>query len=488
MRPCLLALAIALATSATACVATSSPRIRACAVSGASASSEGVLRILPSGVPGVEIDSAYWLTAAGMQDIGTWEQLNYYSRLRTTRRVRRDEIAVVYESETQRPVFDLEVRSSVEGSEVSRSSAAARAVLERGDTTTAVRVIHRDGDLTMGRWSSIGYCPRTVRLVPRADVPFLLMPRLTSDSVRAVAASSAAAQRSPLVVLRDTVLAAARDGGTALVGAAINTADTALTDMIIGLVTVRISDAPRGAATTAEAATEDTLEYHVGPVAPRARVGFVLETQLRLDAIVERTTYPASRITDRPLPLGASRRVSDARRLVAEEASTHREVQRRAFEPFSTDSDSYTVLRGREIRPGVFQHSLVVVAHWTNGLATPLFLGSCSATTRVPAYSVVVTAGAQSSRRSAYSADSMCAKQPPIEVAPGVTRVDTLHLSASARHDPSGLAGLQEPRLYGIFELRVDVSYCPDGSTCRVEMPMLTRSSRFRIYPYRSER
>src|SRR5690242_10061951 len=93
----------------TGCVATSTPRIRACAAGGGSPASEGTLRILPSTVPGVEIDSAYWRTGAGTEDIGAWEQLGYRSRLRAHRTVRRNELAIIYEPGDSATSLDADV-------------------------------------------------------------------------------------------------------------------------------------------------------------------------------------------------------------------------------------------------------------------------------------------------------------------------------------------------------------------------------------------
>jgi hypothetical protein len=293
-----------------ACVATSAPRIRACGAS------SGALRILPSTVPGAEIDSAYWNTHAGTQDIGVWEQLVYHSRLRVSRGVRRSEFAILYEPGESWATVDADVFSVPIPREMSGLEEVRHADLHVVDTTTTTRVVQSSGGFRVGKSSSIRYCPRTVQLVARGDVPFLLMPRLASASVRSTAAQSAEAHRSPLVVVKDTLLRVGGDvlDANALAWAAINVGDTTLTDMVVALVVVGPASVLDPSTHGAARAVEDTIEYHVGPVAARGRVGFV-GAELRYgEAIVERISYPAARVTGRVIPpKGEMGRVSQAR-------------------------------------------------------------------------------------------------------------------------------------------------------------------------------
>lgn len=296
----------------TACVATSAPRIRACADSGSPAS-EGMLRILPSTVPGVEIDSAYWSTSAGTQDIGTWEHLVYYSRLRASRAARRRELAILYEPHTRSAILDAEVASSWQGPGLISSEDTLLTNLQAGDTTTTAHVIDLSGGFRVGKWSAVRYCPSEVQLVARNEVPFLLMPRLLSDSVRSAAERSDAARRSPLVVVKDTVVPAGWGGRPERVWAAVNIADTTLTDMIVALVVVGPGSNSAEAVRSGRV-VEDTIEYHVGPVSARGRVGFVGGGLGYREVVVERISYPASAVTGRGIPrVGKVGRVSETR-------------------------------------------------------------------------------------------------------------------------------------------------------------------------------
>jgi len=296
-----------------ACVATSAPRVRACTGDG-SAASTGVLRILPSKVPGVEIDSAYWGTNAGAQDLGAWEHLVYYSRLRTLRAVRRSELAIVYEPGSSAMILDADVSSVRNQRDGFGGDERVNAELHARETMTTARVVDIGTTFRVGKWSAIRYCPSAVQLIARSEVPFLLMPRLASDSVRLDAAQNAASRRSPLVVVKDTVVRAGWDGRSRIALAAVNVGDTTLTDMIIALVVVGPALIGDTSMHGAVPAVEDTIEYHIGPVAARGRVGFVGGELRYRENIVERISYSASAVTGRAIaPVGRVRRVSQTR-------------------------------------------------------------------------------------------------------------------------------------------------------------------------------
>jgi hypothetical protein len=147
----------------TACVATSRPRIRACAAAGGSAASEGVLRILSSTVPGVEIDSAYWRTGAGTEDIGAWEQLGYHSRLRAHRTVRRNELAIIYEPGDSAMTLDADVSAVPGRLEMLNHPDSAHVDLHAGDTTTTAWFVRLGGGFRVGKWSAARYCSESGR-------------------------------------------------------------------------------------------------------------------------------------------------------------------------------------------------------------------------------------------------------------------------------------------------------------------------------------
>jgi hypothetical protein len=471
--------ALGLLALGTACVATSTPRIRACAASGGSPASEGTLRILPSTVPGVEIDSAYWRTGAGTEDMGAWEQLSYYSRLRASRTVRRNELAIIYEPHDSAMIVDADIASPLLGRDVVAAMDRAHADLHAQDTTTTDRHIRLGGGFRVGKWSAASYCPRAVQLVERNEVPFLLMPRLTSDSVRSAAARIAAARRSPLVVVKDTLLAAGAFGTSVLALAAINVADTTLADMIVALVVVRPVQSRDSSAHGVGQAVEDTIEFHVGPVAARGRMGFVGGELRYPEGIAERLAYPAASVTGRTIPrLGEMGRVSDARAVARERAADNEREQERAADVLRTDSLRYFARLVREVSPGTYEHELTLVVRWRNPMTIPLYLPRC-VMGGAPAYAIVRNTTHE--ERSAFTPESACPDGiPALRIGPDSARVDTLHLRMvhAARPDWEQTEG---PMAEGMFRLAIEVMTCDDGTTaCRP--PRLDRLSRSRPF------
>src|SRR5262249_10944750 len=144
--------------------------------------------------------------------------------------------------------------------------------------------------------------------------------------------------------------------------AAVNVADTALADMIVALVVVRPIQSRDSSAHGVGQAVEDTIEFHVGPVAARGRVGFVGGELRYQEGIAERVTYPAVSVTGRTIPgLGEMGRVSDARAVARERASDRAFDQVRAADALWTDSLRYVAQRGREVTPGVYEYLLTLV-------------------------------------------------------------------------------------------------------------------------------
>jgi hypothetical protein len=444
----------------TACVATSAPRVRACLAPGmSSAPSSGMLRILPSQVPGVAIDSAYWQTGAGTQDIGTWEVLAYSARLRTSRRVRLAELAILYDEQEARPLPDVSVERD----------------MEPGDTRTSVRSLRFRSTLRVGQWSGARSCPRTVRLVPRDRLAFKMMPGLASDSVRESARRALRPGGSPLVVVKEALIGDWDPQRTAIVGAAVNTADTALTDMIIALVVVRGSH-PRAASPAQPGdLIEDTLEYRVGRVEPHAWVGFA-GGSIAANEIVERVSYPAGRIAGRPIPtLGTVARVS--------ELTWHRRIAeyRDPNAPFTVDTAWYVAgpADGRQV--GVPRGELTVVTRWRNMMGTPLYLATCAGMPSSPSSTVVVGIGTTSGHASVLPSEHCAPGGLSMRVEPGVTRIDTLRVSIAG----DAAAGQMAVGAMGRFAVKFDVRICPDDPECRIGAPMLSGSAPFRVHTTR---
>ena len=435
---------------------------------------EGALAILPSDVGGVRIDSAFWSAHAGTQDIGTYEALAYHARLRAARRVDRSELAIIYDERGMHPLVDLDIASWGDG----KALEGERSPLTPGDTTTVARSVVRNGSFQTGRWSAFGYCPRTVRLLARDQLAFALMPRLAPDSIRFAASGETSRSGSPLVVVGDTMISGSQYGADAssYVGAAINTADTALADMLVALVVLQRVDASGGSASQAGTAIEDTLAYHVGPVPAHGRVGLAGDAPRYREAIVERISYPATRAVGRPVaPRGGMMRVGDARRERAEEVESTR---RRESQPFSTDADWYTARRERQVRPGVFTYAITIVTRWTNTTASDLYLMGCRSGSSSPWFSLSRTSGGSDSP---YTPDPPCVRgAPAIRVEPGAIRVDTLRIQGLASRAFS-MDRAEVPMPEGAFEVIFDVRGCPDDPACALPFRSLTHSPMIRV-------
>ena len=103
-------------------------------------------------------------------------------------------------------------------------------------------------------------------------------------------------------------------GSTMVAGAALNTSDTNVSGVLVGLVTTKDA-APHATPGDDSALPADTLEYLLGDVAPHQVVGFAGGTVEYGERIVQRVTYSSRDLRDRK-PAGeiAMHRASEAGR------------------------------------------------------------------------------------------------------------------------------------------------------------------------------
>jgi hypothetical protein len=280
----------------TACVATRTPVVRACiGVDGNStAPSGGKLRILPSLVPGVQIDSARWSVGATTVDMGAVENLGYTASLRANRIVARHELALVYEAPNAPVTIDADLFVDDTGTVIRPSLDSV--FLDPNVPVLVHRSVSVSIGTTTGRTSGLRYCPSTVRIVPRERLAQILEPRLADSAFRAARLAEHAA-RSPgeLKVVFDTIVASGLGVGLE-VGAAVNSTDTTLHDVVIAAIATRHLEP--GTQAGPRNPIIDTLEYGVASIGPHRLVVFAGEPP---DAVppLAWVAYPQSSVKGR---------------------------------------------------------------------------------------------------------------------------------------------------------------------------------------------
>jgi hypothetical protein len=289
--------AIALLLVATACVVTPNPVVKACiGVNGyTSAPSTGKLRILPSRVPGVEIDSAYWSVRAGTFDAGAGEDLSYHVTLRSNRIVARHELALVYEAPNAPVTVDADFYAPNPASTEIKPIVDS-AFLAPGVPLEVHRIVTLSAGMFTGWTSVLRYCPATVRVVPRARIAEILEPRLADSAFRARRlAAYVSRSPGPLKIVFDTIV----DSGLGVgikVGAAVNTADTTLHDVVIAAIVTRQLEV--GTAASPQNPNIDTLEYGVVTIGAHKLVVFS-GNPVNAAPLLAWTTYPQSSVKGR---------------------------------------------------------------------------------------------------------------------------------------------------------------------------------------------
>jgi hypothetical protein len=129
-----------------------------------SAPRQGLLRILPSRVPGVAISRASWVVRNEPGDHGLEENLYVVTTLRGTRRLSRDDVALVFDAPGPRAIVDTML---TEFDPADSTLTVGEPFLEPG---RQVKVLTSEGlrsDAGLDSASALSYCPRTVRIVRR---------------------------------------------------------------------------------------------------------------------------------------------------------------------------------------------------------------------------------------------------------------------------------------------------------------------------------
>jgi hypothetical protein len=111
------------------------------------------------------------------------------------------------------------------------------------------------------------------------------------------------------------------------------------------------------------------------------------------------------------------------------------------------------------------RYSVDVVVRTVNVGRSPLYISSCSASPASPVFGVVQVSGnGEGGAHSAFSPVWACPGFPPIQLAPGEIRLDTLRLMAP--NGVNGITGQVMGSLEGTKKIGWDVRTCPDRPDC----------------------
>jgi hypothetical protein len=161
-------------------------------------------------------------------------------------------------------------------------------------------------------------------------------------------------------------------------------------------------------------------------------------------------------------------------------ASTKPEDQVRA--PFTTDATSYTAKRVSGNDPDVLTYSFIAITRYTNATTTPVRLPTCSTRGPGPLYGFTNVDEPLPSGWIVYGPGVfVClAGQQWIDVAPGATRVDTLHLEGTALVNAA--TGSVSPWIVeGQFRMFIQAMSCPSPDTCAPAADEQRRSTPFTV-------
>lgn len=304
----------------TACYKTEKPVVQACRPPGwfKSAPSEGSFTILPSRVPGVQITNASWRTRGGSDEFVNTENLWLSTTVHAERRVPKEEVAIVYDAPGPHAIVD---EILLEEGATEYNLGRSTPFLEPGGSKTVGHAISLRSAFWIGRNSALTYCPRTVQVVPRNSIALALAPEL--DTPRGQTARLRLVEAiSPLTVIMDSAFAKEPSSGL-VVGAALNTTDTTLHDMVVGLVVSLDTITPslyEGGPRQA-----DTLEYFVGDVAPHALAPFAGAFLRGTERIIGRVSYHPADVRRRVATSAEINRASSV--FSGPRDSTHRQVE-----------------------------------------------------------------------------------------------------------------------------------------------------------------
>lgn len=306
-------IAVIAMTLATACVVTKKPVVQACRAVAPSKGdlSEGSFTVLPSLVPGVEITNASWRVRVE-KDVVPVELLTFSTTIHGSRQIPQDEIALVYDAPGPHALVDATLLQ--EG--VTEYKLGHSAPLLQAGSSKTIRQSRDIGNASwFSRTSTLAYCPQTVQIVPLGSVALALQPDLITPGGQAARLAGYSGGRTPsLAIVLDTLVEDG-PGGQLMVGAAVNTTDSTLHDMVVGLAFSTDSILSKR---ENPSQSLDTLEYFIGSIAPHQTAAFAGGQLTGDERIVSRVTYRSMDVGSRPIAgarelhraSGAARRTS----------------------------------------------------------------------------------------------------------------------------------------------------------------------------------
>ena len=272
-----------------ACVAVDHPSLRACASNGGggiAGSAGGRLRIVPSLVPGVELQKASWNTYARTMDLGATEGVEYHVTLRSTRDVPDTDVAVVYEQRTETGVTSQLLDSYLRVDNTSEIDEDPR-LHQKDLPRVIIFTVEGNSGIGTGLLSSSTSCPVAVRVVPRNLLALYVQAGLSlaeqpEARIARIRGSRAAPDTATVHVLSTMHYSGDNDD---LYGMVVeNTADTAVRNMVVALG-VQVGS------------QIDTLEFVFRTVAPRGTAGMTKSGRSSSNIISTRL-YHAARVID----------------------------------------------------------------------------------------------------------------------------------------------------------------------------------------------
>jgi hypothetical protein len=150
--------------------------------------------------------------------------------------------------------------------------------------------------------------------------------------------------------------------------------------------------------------------------------------------------------------------------------------------PFTTDATTYTAKRVSGTAPNVRVYGFTAVTRYTNRTATPIQLPTCSTQSAGPLYGFTNLDDPLPTGWIVYGIGAfVClAGEQWIVVAPGATRVDTLHLEGTALVNVE--TGTVSPWVVeGQFRIFFQAMSCPSPDTCSPAPDEQRRSSPFTV-------
>jgi hypothetical protein len=239
----------------------------------------------------VEISRSTWRVGGEATDGANVEYLDLVTTLRANRTVPHDEIALVYDAPGPHAVVDQDL---LEKGAQSYDLDPHKPFLEAGSLITVLKGRQLQSSYHIGRNSALTYCPRTVQVVPRNALALALAPNLLTSEGQG-GRLRPAKSGAPLVVIMDTLV-----NHMLVVGAALNTTDTTLRDMVVGLVVSRDTMAHDPDTTR----NGDTLEYYVGDVPPHTVAPFAGGWKRTTEQVLGRVAYHSTDVHRRKISDG----------------------------------------------------------------------------------------------------------------------------------------------------------------------------------------